>query len=115
MGKCKELSIILDELEAQAHSVLDSVASIRRMFTTEEEKEPTPYDDGYGYEETEIYVKKPITLEEVRQVLAEISRDGKTAQVRELLKKHGANKLSEINPENYEALLQDAEVLKNGN
>ena len=78
MGKCKEPSIILDELETQAHSVLGSVASIRRMFTTEE-KEPTLYDDGY--EETEIYVKKLITLEKVIQVLAEISRDRKTAQV----------------------------------
>lgn len=112
MGKCKELSIVLDELEEQAHQIIDSVASIRRMFTTTEE-EVTPYDDGYGYEETEVYVKKEITLEEVRAVLADISRDGKTAEVRALLKKYGASKLSEINPDNYEALLQDAEVLKN--
>lgn len=112
MGKCKELSIVLDELEQQAHLILDSVASIRRMFTSTEE-EPTPYDDGYGYEEVEVYAKKEITLEEVRAVLADISRDGKTSQVRALLKKYGASKLSEINPENYEALLQDAEVLKN--
>jgi len=31
-----------------------------------------------------------------------------------LLKKHGADKLSEINPAKYEALLQDAEVIGNG-
>lgn len=116
MGKCKELSILLDELESQAHDILDSVASIRNMFTStpEPEKEPSVYDDGYGYEETEIYVEKNISLEDVRKVLAEISRDGKTAQVRELLKKYGANKLSEVDPKNYQALLDDAEVLRNG-
>ncbi|MDR1422672.1 MAG: rRNA biogenesis protein rrp5 [Coriobacteriales bacterium] len=57
---------------------------------------------------------KAVSLEEVRGVLAEKSRDGYTAEVRELLLKHGAGKLSEINPERYEALLADAEVLGNG-
>lgn len=55
--------------------------------------------------------KKRLTLEEVREVLAEKSRNGKTEQVRELLKKHGADRLSAINPDNYQALLEDAEVL----
>ena len=35
----------------------------------------------------------PITFEEVRTRLAELSRDGKTAQVRELIVKFGATKL----------------------
>jgi hypothetical protein len=56
---------------------------------------------------------KPIALEDVRAVLAEMSRDGYTAQIRELLIKHGAEKLSEIDPAKYSALLADAEVLGN--
>ena len=39
---------------------------------------------------------------------------GFTKEVKELLMKHGANKLSEIDPAEYEALLTDAEVLGNG-
>ena len=54
---------------------------------------------------------KAITLEEVRAVLAEKSHDGFTAEVRELLQKYGAAKLSGIDPVNYAALLEDAEVL----
>lgn len=54
---------------------------------------------------------KPLTLEEVRAVLAEKSRAGHTAEVKELLNKHGADKLSGINPSEYAALLADAEVL----
>ena len=54
---------------------------------------------------------KPLTLEEVRMVLAEKSRAGHTAEVRALLVKHGAEKLSDIDPVRYPALLADAEVL----
>lgn len=55
--------------------------------------------------------EKPLTLEEVRAVLAEKSRAGHTAEVRTLLIKHGADKLSDIDPAEYPALLADAEVL----
>ena len=44
-------------------------------------------------------------------VLAEKSRAGHTAEVRALLVKHGAEKLSDIDPARYPALLADAEVL----
>lgn len=55
--------------------------------------------------------EKLLTLEEVRGVLAEKSRAGHTAEVRALLIKHGADKLSDIDPAKYPALLADAEVL----
>ena len=55
--------------------------------------------------------EKVLTLEEVRAVLAEKSRSGHTEEVRELLNKHGADKLSEIDPAEYAALLAEAEVL----
>lgn len=55
-----------------------------------------------------------ITLEKVRSVLAEKSRSGYTAEVRELLEKHGASKLSEIDPIEYPALLAESEVIGNG-
>jgi len=55
--------------------------------------------------------KPALTLEEVRSVLADKSRAGHTAEVRELLKKYGAAKLSEVDAKHYEALLRDAEVL----
>ena len=54
---------------------------------------------------------KAITLEEVRAVLAERSHDGYTDQVRGLLQKYGAEKLSGVDPKHYAALLKDAEVL----
>ena len=57
--------------------------------------------------------EKALTLEEVRAILAEKSRDGFTAQIRDLLLKYGAKKLSEVDPASYKALVADAEVLGN--
>ena len=51
------------------------------------------------------------TLAEVRTVLAEKSRAGKTAQVKALLVKPGADKLSGIDPKEYKSLLAEVEVL----
>jgi len=55
---------------------------------------------------------KTVTLEQVRAVLADKSQQGFTADVRALLEKYGAPKLSQIEPANYAALLADAEELK---
>ena len=52
-----------------------------------------------------------LTLEQVRAALAEKSRAGHTAEVKALLIKHGADKLSDIDPAEYPALLAEAEVL----
>lgn len=58
-------------------------------------------------------VKKEVTLEEVRTKLAKLSRNGHTKEVKALLLKYGAEKLSDIDKEKYEALLTDAEGIKN--
>lgn len=49
-----------------------------------------------------------VTIEQVRAVLSELSRAGKTAQVKELLKKHGGDKLSAVDPAEYPVLLREA-------
>lgn len=58
--------------------------------------------------------KKEVTLVEVRTVLAGLSKNGYTNDVKALLKKYGAEKLSGIKPEDYAAILSDAEALANG-
>ena len=55
--------------------------------------------------------EKAVTLEEVRAVLAAKSAAGKNAEVKSLISKYGADKLSAVEPGCYAALLKDAEVL----
>ena len=56
-------------------------------------------------------VREPLpalTLEEVRSRLAEIVEAGHTDDVRALIRKYGAGKLSDLEPACYPALLQEA-------
>ena len=54
-------------------------------------------------------VEKPVTLEEVRSVLANLSRSGQKETVLKLLQKYGGSRLSEVPPEQYAALFADAQ------
>ena len=99
MSKMSEFDLTIKELRNAAHSLLSVADSLAGLFSGSEESQPTP---------------KTITLEDVRGVLAEKSSNGYTAEVRALLQKHGADRLSEIDPDKYDALLSEAEVLGNG-
>ena len=59
-------------------------------------------------------VKEPETmhsLEDVRAVLAEKSKAGFTAEVRETISKFGAGKLSEVSAEYYDELYEAAKAI----
>ena len=106
MSKMSDLDLCVSELRSAAQSLNTVADSLTSLFSgsqprtsVQPESKPT---------------SKPLTLEDVRAVLAEKSRNGHTAKIRELLEKHGAAKLSEIDPKKYDALLAEAEVLGNG-
>lgn len=52
-----------------------------------------------------------VTIEQVRAVLGAKSEAGKTREIKALLMKYDAGKLSGVKPEDYAALLKEAEVL----
>lgn len=54
---------------------------------------------------------KHITIEQVRAVMSAKSDEGKTAQVKALLLKYDAGKLSGVKPEDYPDLLREVEAL----
>ena len=56
--------------------------------------------------------KPATTLEQVQSALAEKSRAGFTAEVKALLKKYGAERLSAVDPKHYDDLLEDAGWIK---
>lgn len=79
----------------------------------------TLFDDagasGVGCKETASNNKesvKKVSLEDVRAVLAKLSQMGKTADVKKLIVKHGAQKLSDIPESEYASLLFEAEGIK---
>lgn len=52
-----------------------------------------------------------IEFVDLRKKLAEKSRAGFTSDIKEILKKHGSDKLSELDQKEYEAVLQEVEAL----
>ncbi len=108
MSKMSELSLAVEELHKCGKVLIGVAETLADLFT----------DSGEVTANTESEATPPntkaISLEEVRAVLADKSRAGFTADIRNLLQKYGADKLSEIEPTHYTALLADAEVLGNG-
>ena len=56
-------------------------------------------------------VAPSVSLEQVRGVLAGLSQAGHTARVRELIQAAGADKLSEVDPDKYQWLLEQVKGL----
>ena len=52
-----------------------------------------------------------LDIEDIRAVLGRKSEEGKTSEVRALLMKYDAGKLSNVKPEDYPALIREAEAL----
>ena len=97
MAELVHISVILNKVIEELIELRDSI-STPNDTPVKEVKEPI----------------KTISLEDVRRVLAELSRDGFTAEVRKLLQKNGANKLSEVESSKYEQLLKEAGEIRNG-
>ena len=52
--------------------------------------------------------KKAVAIEGVRAVMAQKTQEGKSKEIKDLLQKYGAVKLSAVDPEHYPALLKEA-------
>lgn len=106
MSKLSEIALIIRELSDIVSSLNDIVSRLNVLFSTEDK--PTIQSA-----EPKKLPKKQLTLEEVRAVCAEKSRAGFTAEVKAIIAKHGADKLSAVKPEDYESVLANVEVLGN--
>lgn len=105
MGYFKELSILLDENDEAIEKIMENNKKIKELVSNETKVE----------NETVVEEKKnTISLEDLRSLLGQMSRDGMTESVKQLLKRYGADKLSNLSPDNYEAVYLDAEDIKNG-
>lgn len=104
MGQMKKMKAVIDDLHSCSEQLSDIAAELEAMFSTAPEEVAVPAATP----------KPELKLEDVRAVLADISRAGHTAEVRALIEKYGADRLSKVDPKNYEAMLRDAEVLHEG-
>ena len=111
MMNLKQLQGVIDSLKATVNSLesfvkdnADTKAAEKPKEITSKPKDPTPAEDL-------PWEKKTLTFEEIRRLLAQKSKSGYSKEIKALISKHGAEKLSDINPSEYAALVAEAEVL----
>ena len=96
LNAVEDIRSLADSLQALANAIArDEVADESPATSVEQAAKPSV----------------TVTLEQVRAVLAEKSHDGLTEQVRGLLQKYGAQKLSAIASDRYADLLREAKEL----
>ena len=105
MSRMSDMAQTIEDLRSAATAISDAADWLTKMFSGEPQAEDAPSSPP----------EPELTLEQVRAVLADKSRMGFTAEIRSLLQKYGAAKLSGIDPVHYEALIADAEVLGDSN
>ena len=106
MSKMNDMAMTIEELRNAAATINDAANWLAHQFSSDAQQQ---WENITAT--TEEKSKPTLTLEEVRAVLADKSRAGHTAEIRELLKKYGASKLSLVDPKDYESLLRETEVL----
>ena len=100
MSKMSGIAATIEELRSAAAAINEAASWLSERFSGDESVPDEP-----------VSVEPVLTLETVRAILADKSRNGHTAEIRSLLQKYGADKLSGIDPANYKALLADVEGL----
>jgi len=108
-----EINLSLEEFKkllANGAGFKDLLATnIKEPVTKAVEKDGGNKSDESSVEKPEPKVE--VTMEKVRAKLAALMQGGRQAEVKELLKKYGGDKLSDIPEENYPELLAEAEGL----
>ena len=107
MSKTKLLLSVVSDLR----SLADSLQTFCEALASEDVAPPKESLAEQKVNTPAEHSKSAIKIEQIRSVLAKKSQAGKTADVRELLRKFGATKLSEISQNSYPELLKAAEEL----
>ena len=95
MSHIKLLKNVADDMNQLA----ESIALLANAIASDEE------------EPKEQAIESKLILSDVRGVLAKKSQAGLTKGIKALIQKYGAERLSDVKPEDYESLLKDAEEL----
>ena len=98
MSKMSNLDILLSGLIEYGEAILEIAKEMKSMFS----EEPTTLPEK---------PETPLSFTDLRAKLAVKSREGFTAEIKAILKSHGAEKLSAIQPSDYETVLKEVEAL----
>ena len=103
MAAMNEMSLVIEELRTAADALISAADSLMRMYSAGDELETEPVSE-----------RKPLSLAEVRDILRRKCEEGFAADVKDMIASLGAKSLKEVNPEDYEPLVNAVQALGNG-
>lgn len=108
MGKTKLALNVVNDLRSLAESI-EALVNVIEPEAKETKNKATVKKTKVTKETTE---EKQPTLEELRSLMAEKNRDGHREKIKAIIVNHGANKLTELEPECYLKVLKEVEAIK---
>lgn len=112
MSKMSELSLVLDELITCGENMIKAANALKEIFSSTEETTAVPaVKTDNPAEPAAKPPAKTYEFTDVRKAFSAKSHEGYTEQVKALITKYGASKLSDIKKEDYPALMSDLEVI----
>jgi hypothetical protein len=98
-----EISMTIEELRTAANALISAADSLQRFFSSEDDNE-----------EELLQEPRPLTLEDVRDILRVKCEMGFAADIKQLIANLGARSLKEVNPNDYEPLVNAVLALGTG-
>ena len=110
-GKAQQIG---NDLACLAASIAEIAEEIKAMYDFDHDSDEANDMPDLPKEEPAPEPPKPHTpkLEEVRGILADKASSGFREAVQTLIKKRGANRLSDIDPSKYAGIIKEARALK---
>ena len=116
MNKVEELVDSLDDMAACSERLMKALLGVRDIITGNRKKAAAAKATAPEKPETkppkpEKPKAKTYTFVEVRQACSAKAHEGYTEQIRAMIAKYGADRLSAVKEEDYAELIADLEVL----
>ena len=103
MSAMNEMSLVVEELRAAANALISAADSLQRFFSNEDDNE-----------EELLQETRPLTLEDVRDILRGKCEEGFAAEIRQMILDLGGKPLKDIHPDDYEPLVNAVQALGTG-
>ena len=119
MGKTEELVNSLEEMAACSERLMKALLGVRDIIKGKRQAEAKASNAAQSEpEKTKPNEAKPeknelksYTFVEVRQAFSAKAHEGRTEEVRALIAKYGADKLSAVKEEDYAAIMAELETM----
>lgn len=107
MGRMSELDAQIKELRSCGEAIIGIADALTEMFSAAADEPPKKKAEKKPPKDE----PKTLSFEDVRHRMTLIAQAGFSAEVKALITKYGARKLSDIDPSKYEAILKEADAL----